>query len=329
MTSIYSKAELVIAWLGPAYNDSDLAVEYISTVSNSSYSLSILFDQPLPRNRYAVREFFMRPYWCRLWIVQEITQSNKVTFVCGQKQLSKNVLQSFMNDQHYFYILSTKMGNDNFPPLVSRSVIALFQKPIAIRRRRILARSDYTDKIVLILPDTNMIPEALTREVYTYCDHQCVDARDKIYGVLGLVDNITDELKVDYKKSAAVVFWDFLQLSLLTIDPQNLESIWRHNGTEINIAMAELLDGWFHIMFRVLTHMDLLTSTLLEETAKELDRTLEKLSASILMSRLHEGDEFSRCRPLLGMDMYHAVQSEISRCIQNVKLGELDRGNPR
>ncbi|KAF2258549.1 HET-domain-containing protein, partial [Lojkania enalia] len=77
MSKIYRRASSVIVWLGSPTNDSDLAMDFISRRAfDMTYSIP-------KRLRNAIRSFFFRPYWSRLWVVQEIKLAQSVTVLCG------------------------------------------------------------------------------------------------------------------------------------------------------------------------------------------------------------------------------------------------------
>jgi hypothetical protein len=106
MHHIYRKAKSVVVWLGAAQDGSDLAMNAIANVkeiprlpenkdniliyilSNRS-NASILFSESvfLPMARLSDRSWFFQ-----LWIAQEYFYARQVTFCCGRKTLSDNVL---------------------------------------------------------------------------------------------------------------------------------------------------------------------------------------------------------------------------------------------
>ena len=70
MGLIYSKAVEVIAWLGVEAHDSSIAMEALA-----GHGYSSKLD---PKDREPVREFFRRPYWKRVWIIQEISKAREL-----------------------------------------------------------------------------------------------------------------------------------------------------------------------------------------------------------------------------------------------------------
>ncbi|OTB01578.1 hypothetical protein M426DRAFT_63793, partial [Hypoxylon sp. CI-4A] len=58
MSDIFSLADSVIAWLGPESEDSNLALDTLTT-------------RRFAQDRSAILAFFKRPYWLRMWVIQE------------------------------------------------------------------------------------------------------------------------------------------------------------------------------------------------------------------------------------------------------------------
>lgn len=117
MKTIYESASRIIVWLGPAEDESDLAMAKISsidaqynsirsqlaakgvaapTVDNNPFlellvredvATHVLMQRlptPYDGNPWpALRKFFARPWWRRAWIVQEATTQVDTTFICG------------------------------------------------------------------------------------------------------------------------------------------------------------------------------------------------------------------------------------------------------
>ncbi|KAF3766450.1 heterokaryon incompatibility, partial [Cryphonectria parasitica EP155] len=81
MAPIFSQAACVIAWLGPESRDSALAINVIRT-GNPRTVDEVQVDQKVYVNEYsrdrhrirsALFSLLARPYWRRMWIVQEFT----------------------------------------------------------------------------------------------------------------------------------------------------------------------------------------------------------------------------------------------------------------
>lgn len=121
MGKIYESASLVIAWLGDCDEDLSGAFEVISKFSNmvafkmaqaSSLPISLESMKLLPKeeSRHDLQaliknkriwslifDIFQRPYWSRLWIVQELCLAQDVLYTCGNLEISQKDLTFFFN----------------------------------------------------------------------------------------------------------------------------------------------------------------------------------------------------------------------------------------
>ncbi|XXH02351.1 40S ribosomal protein S30 [Hypoxylon texense] len=90
MGGIFSRASKVCAWLGPATEDSDRAMGFISRV-NSGWIIKQV-DKHLPSacakwhvGRVAFAKLLERSWFSRAWIIQEVALAKDVLFMCGYK----------------------------------------------------------------------------------------------------------------------------------------------------------------------------------------------------------------------------------------------------
>jgi Heterokaryon incompatibility protein (HET) len=79
MIRVYEQADQVIAWLGESENDSDLAINYITSEAKDKYQ-AVYGHQ---RIEDALIKFWCRPYWTRVWVVQELAMARQAVFRCG------------------------------------------------------------------------------------------------------------------------------------------------------------------------------------------------------------------------------------------------------
>lgn len=94
MSEIYSKATQVIVYLGEAEADSDLAMDYILDIDAAASSSSLTYSKS-DTLAHAVNDLFQRPWFNRIWVVQEIVFASYATVLCGSKTLSWSSIQNF------------------------------------------------------------------------------------------------------------------------------------------------------------------------------------------------------------------------------------------
>lgn len=81
MGQIYASAQHTIIWLGEASGNSHLAMDFVSKISAKD------FDSPqfMPNSEHweALRALLSRPWWSRMWVIQEALLSPNATVRCG------------------------------------------------------------------------------------------------------------------------------------------------------------------------------------------------------------------------------------------------------
>jgi hypothetical protein len=117
MSTIYSAASNVVAWIGPAADGSEEVFEFARMFQRTGSRGLLRKDSRLDKAFTAIWE---RPYWNRLWIVQEIILAPKVLIQCGQ---------SITDWAHFSNVIFSQSIQENeettIPPL---HVYALFSE---------------------------------------------------------------------------------------------------------------------------------------------------------------------------------------------------------
>jgi hypothetical protein len=151
MSRIYSQADLVLSWLGHEAEDGSLALSYIAP---GSYRLE-------DSHRDAVYALCRRPYWKRLWIVQETMLAKDIILLCGQTLRTWLEFEKILSRAGYW----TGVGIARLPGCV------------AFYRRH--AYADITSDFRTFRNISNFLGAVDELE--------CVDPRDKVFGLLGLL----------------------------------------------------------------------------------------------------------------------------------------------
>ena len=99
---MYQLAERVVIWLGEHSEDSRLAIHQLEMISNldpkdcvSQLRGMTGSDRHLPmgpRFGKPIDSFFLRPWWSRVWVMQEVVWASKIIVVCGDQDLSWDML---------------------------------------------------------------------------------------------------------------------------------------------------------------------------------------------------------------------------------------------
>jgi len=184
MRTIYSNAAQVVMWLGPGNRD----IEKLSLMIESHWHHCL---SPNKVNNIcrtfigssivaAVVYLVQNPYWCRVWIIQEVTAAKKPTIMCGTTSLEWPRLGRFLE----------RLRSNHF------------DHPAAMEKHHL-------DRVLpmIRLYNWNHSVTRLAAALYWSSTSYATDARDKVYAILGLVDEGAGWfLSADYTLSPCNVY---------------------------------------------------------------------------------------------------------------------------
>jgi hypothetical protein len=235
MAQIFKQASGVFAWLGMPDDHSDDAMRFIrhssflkTTLWTASGSIvhpvgTILknehhaYYQKLLESRKSIEDLYSRPYWDRLWIVQEISLAKSVLLVCGafavHFEAFRNVLQLLIELPE----LSDELSSDqDFNTIITLHIT-----------HQSLGRGQ---------------PRRLEDALDYFSGLECEHPHDKIYALLAISEG-DYRIVVDYAKPAGIVFREVVlvlrRIRLLSSEP------WYRNG-------RPFVNQWF---MRLAEHM--------------------------------------------------------------------------
>ncbi|KAK2010497.1 HET-domain-containing protein [Colletotrichum eremochloae] len=213
MAQIYSKAELVVIWLGPAADDSDALMECWRDIGQAARDLGIesyLTKERLPllfpvlynRNpedpetaRFqvllrraapafnavlkAMLAFNERPWFNRVWTIQEQALGANTFFLCGSKTLDIDLLPParLIYDRCLAILCGENQEDQDYIKLLDRAQDQRFNPLTSLRRRRRkFAKGEG--------PGDGLY--AVLKKAYVTGDAQATLPRDRIYGLLSI-----------------------------------------------------------------------------------------------------------------------------------------------
>ncbi len=197
MHRMYHLAECVVIWLGEHSEDSRLAIHQLEMISNSDpedcvsqlrNTTGINRHLPMgPRFGKPIDGFFLRPWWSRVWVMQEVIWASKIIVVCGDQELSWDMLLS----AHLIMRSSEKSIRTHYSgDFKSRSIWDLF-----------LYHEFATNGISINLEST--LARFRTRDA--------TDPRDKVFAILNIIPLDEWPGKPDYTKNVVDVFTDVVK----------------------------------------------------------------------------------------------------------------------
>ncbi|MCJ1243494.1 hypothetical protein MMC30_000691 [Trapelia coarctata] len=242
MREVYTKAWTPIIWLGEETEGSDVALDLIITLASEYTSrdgvnrlTKTLHQNPqhFGRGRWrALNDVVCRRYWRRLWILQEVVLGrNSTPVLCGHRTLPwahfAGAFNLIINTDEVINTYITNELKDAslpfdcviWPNLNTVNEIQVFQKLRVKGQRPNLYRLLHFSRTAL-----------------------STDPRDKIYGLLALMDtSLASLIKPDYTDTVENVYRSF---ALDTIKATGSLDIIRHSEPSTDSALPSWAPDW-------------------------------------------------------------------------------------
>lgn len=207
MTKVYSQAYEVAVWLGPEYEDSSNALQWIQQI-NHLYDLpygdqkfkEIITDPACLSHLQALVCLFERSYWSRLWVVQEVHNAKDLNVYCGSASLPwtcltqiSSIFRLHLNDLTQAFQEKVSVAGYTWATILSN------HGPARLWDIREASR-------------TGLLPNLIFHR-----SKACVDARDKVFGLLGILSLYEiPQIVVDYNMSVREVYINVVEHVLRT-----------------------------------------------------------------------------------------------------------------
>ncbi|KAH7079789.1 heterokaryon incompatibility protein-domain-containing protein [Paraphoma chrysanthemicola] len=135
MSKIYSAAKQVVVYLGEGSEDSDLAIDFILDCSSLSFTKSSVL-------KLALWRLFQRPWFTRVWVIQEVTFAQTSTVYVGNRTLAWTAFRTFYHWNNCTYWL-------NKLPLVVAQTGCILER---LCKAQDCLATDPRDKVFALLP---------------------------------------------------------------------------------------------------------------------------------------------------------------------------------
>lgn len=189
MGRVYENAWRVLVWLGAEKDGSDEAMRCIASARSYLSIAPEISERFGPGSAHAILALLEREYWQRLWIIQELLLAKEARFQCGAQHICWEDLANLdtaMETNVSYFQAEDEYANP-----------AMYD---ALPFRLMRLRRHYNGR---------RIP--LWDLLSGFSASQCVDVRDKIYGLAGLTAELAD-LDIDYSKSTTTIYMDVIHL---------------------------------------------------------------------------------------------------------------------
>lgn len=191
MKDIYSKAFEVLIWLGPEDENSPMVMELLEAhrkkLEDPYFHVREAFDADAPEWK-AIKEWLLRPWFWRVWTIQESRLAKSATLFFGKYQVDLATVNMLMT----INVVSDNQG-------MAGHLQEAFTKPgLSVRLSAWRDRISGSQSLFGLLASSRR--------------HQASDPRDKVYGLLGLTQEFDAGsdgcalLVPDYGKSVMEVY---------------------------------------------------------------------------------------------------------------------------
>jgi hypothetical protein len=289
MHEVYTRAKCTIVWLGPEADGSNIAIKAlrdtgveanargVMEMNATKMSLGSLsedesrrqneviasIDEMAKQIHYnypfkAIRKLYERPYWSRLWVVQEYTLAAQISMRCGNETMSGNdfaagylflpLLQKHLIQSYGEEDLTVPMDpsadyeqelNDDgtvVPRIWHLLKNGSVPRPgglIGVRRRYGTCEPNPTSRIAMARLFDLLEKSSVVRDVNDTPLGAAV-AKDRVFGLLGVVGKSAElGFDVDYSVSDEKVFTDVARALLLENQLGVLSYARLHTGVEM------------------------------------------------------------------------------------------------
>ena len=205
---------------------------------------SELDDDSLHEEFNWLRPLYMRPYWRRVWIVQELVLAKAVMVHCGDKCIEFNEIYGLSPDWGSF-----EQGFDLTTYHMRKPHARGWNTIQAIHGHR--QRRELKWETLEEAPHLAGIPMSKRGDVVYFDEvvrvyaqyHECSDPKDKVYGFRELVPQWRENLVVNYNQSNLEVFLDVAKIELIKPNTQGGKHIGFNLWFAMGLGDREAFDG--------------------------------------------------------------------------------------
>lgn len=277
MKNIYEGAKGVVVWLGEGTRNSQIALRLVdqfveatlkSLKDSEQLTLRKLVANGLSgshmKNGIApLKDLLRRPWFHRIWVVQEVAVAGKVTIMCGHDETSWDCLVAVLTLLDDIGILTTHNSLDfeklGFPLLINDARFryqrasnkdSLTRSPLltlSTRARSLGTRSSKPSPPYI--SSRNVFMTTKNEEVLNFPlwfrRMLATDPRDKLFALYGLTEKIAHpvQLAVDYEMSVAETYHQFAVHMLRATQTLDILSTTR-SDSEIAKGLPSWVPDW-------------------------------------------------------------------------------------
>jgi len=261
MREIYAGAQLVIAWIGPQLSDREekafallqkLFERYKKdgcreTDSTSAWLAACVSPGIHDYSWLPLLEILERPWFSRVWVVQEVVVARKGTLRCGVLGMEYDDFLFAMQAVaiYRFKFMEAAQRDEEKTGYLTDTVRVKRLQQLFNRFGTVIDRTNRVTLSKLEREKAIPLPSSFYDVVRRYRGRQATDPRDKILALLGLADERLEEItkiSPNYEEQPRSVFLRMARLHIET--RQNLEPLFDCCGPERPDGFPSWMPHW-------------------------------------------------------------------------------------
>jgi len=257
MGNIFAQAQNVIIWLGPQSVDSGLAMSAISNMTSAED-----FDNITEPAWDALENLFSRPWFSRIWVLQEFKRAKNPIFQCGKATFRWGETGDAIRE---FWDKDGEIG----PKYVK--LLGELGKVVSMASTRVQVPMDVDF-------DTEYAARDLVRMLRIYGGCKATIPHDKVYGLLGLSDSFSfptaQPPAICYNHDVKDVYTEWARFLMLS--QQSLDLLYVSQRMLHDPSLPSWVPDWRTARHDLLLTLDIFRHSFKHTNAitKEVDRSL-------------------------------------------------------
>ena len=237
MGSVFAQAEQVLAWLGPEADGSHAAMQYLVDLCTRSWKLKeppgppesfkpyehgfnvycrrnrdmlkkivrylkCLYDG-MPAHRANLIKLLRRPYWMRLWVLQEVKLARDLLVICGSAWLPRRIFQLCL------CLLFQEVSRSSAPAETIFQPVGVFTSEYWGYLHPVPDFKVLDTSVIKTLRGQENVPFSTSywwELLLEAAKLKCRDSVDYVYGLQALLAE-ADQILVDYSIGSGELFW--------------------------------------------------------------------------------------------------------------------------
>jgi len=257
MGAIFKQARNVIIWLGPRSGDSDIAMTTIANLNSVD-----AFENITEPTWDALENLFSRPWFFRIWVLQEFKRAKNPFFQCGHSYFlwdrSGDTLREFWGADKEFIHAHVKLLGE------TGKVVSMASTRVEVPQNGNVS--------------TKRAAQHLVRMLRIYGGCKATVPHDKIYGLLGLSDSFSfpnaEPPEIAYDRDIRDVYTDWARF--LISSQESLDLLYISQRMLHDPSLPSWVPDW-----RTARHDLLLTLDIFPDTFKYTGPKMEISNNSI------------------------------------------------